>query len=814
MKKILLLFCFLVSFFTMQAQITLYSENFETDGEGTRYISNHYNDGLCNFFERSSASPINTCFSVTGTFTNFQGSFFWGSEDVTNNNTNPAGSLTTQSINVANYNTLNVSLFFATTVPGSFLRWEDSDSINIKASFDGGATYTVVGRFLGNDPSAGNLVMDVNLNGVADVGETTVVSISAFTKYTFSIPGTGSNLKIWIDYDQSGGTEEIGLDLIEVTGIALPCTAPTVATSPANTTTCASNNTSFTITANGTAPLNYQWQVNDGTGFVNIVNGGVYGNANSATLNITGATAIMNTYLYKCLVTNLCGSTASNSALLIVNTTNSWTGSVSTDWNTAGNWSCGTIPNATTNISIIGNPTNKPIIAPGATGLCNNMVKGGVALTLTLNDANLKISGNLTYNAGAIFTNANSSFQFVGTNGMQVFGGTAILTLNNLTINNSNGLLMSRSITLSGSLNFQQGKIFTNGFPLEVGSITGATNTNYIVTGDNLGNPSTIEGLNMTVNAGASIVFPIGPTATNFNPITIKNTSGPAEKFNVFVNLTALPGASVNKTVQRTWQIDEKTLLGGNTCELTLQWETADEAVSFVRSICGVYKSNGTNVVYTGYTPQNGAATNVLGNTWSKTLTGVTDFSPWGVTSDAGILPISLLFFTVQKNINNAFINWKIADASSASSFALEKSIDGINFVTIKNIIANTSLEYNYTDKLFAGINYYRLKSIERNGVILYSKIVSIPNKIVNTINVYPNPVKENTVLSFTALATEIGKIIITDIQGKEVLAKKTPIVKGINNIEMIIIDLQSGTYFTKIILQSGKILSLGKFVK
>uniref|UniRef100_UPI002930B795 Ig-like domain-containing protein n=1 Tax=Pedobacter nyackensis TaxID=475255 RepID=UPI002930B795 len=73
-----------------------------------------------------------------------------------------------------------------------------------------------------------------------------------------------------------------------------------IITQPANSTTCIGTNATFTVVAlNATG---YQWQVNQGSGYLNIANGGRYSGANTATLNITGATANMSTYTYRCLV--------------------------------------------------------------------------------------------------------------------------------------------------------------------------------------------------------------------------------------------------------------------------------------------------------------------------------------------------------------------------------------------------------------------------------------------------------------------------------------------------------------------------------
>ncbi|SHH63274.1 T9SS type A sorting domain-containing protein [Flavobacterium defluvii] len=94
--------------------------------------------------------------------------------------------------------------------------------------------------------------------------------------------------------------------------------APAITAQPSASTICAGANTIFTATAaNATG---YQWQVDQGAGFNNIANNATYSGANTATLTITGATAGLNGYIYRVVVTGSCTPNAtSNSAALTVN---------------------------------------------------------------------------------------------------------------------------------------------------------------------------------------------------------------------------------------------------------------------------------------------------------------------------------------------------------------------------------------------------------------------------------------------------------------------------------------------------------------
>lgn len=104
-----------------------------------------------------------------------------------------------------------------------------------------------------------------------------------------------------------------------------PQPAINTAGQPANATICRGANTTFQVTATGTS-LTYQWQVDDGSGFTDVSNGGVYASATTSRLQITGATAAMNGYRYRAQVktviggNTICNAAVSDAATLTINT--------------------------------------------------------------------------------------------------------------------------------------------------------------------------------------------------------------------------------------------------------------------------------------------------------------------------------------------------------------------------------------------------------------------------------------------------------------------------------------------------------------
>ncbi|MCP4882843.1 MAG: hypothetical protein GY908_03550, partial [Flavobacteriales bacterium] len=93
-----------------------------------------------------------------------------------------------------------------------------------------------------------------------------------------------------------------------------------ITTQPADQVICLTGNGSFNVVATG-SDLVYQWELStdNGGSFSPLSNGGVYSNVDAATLNITGAMAIMDTYQYRVFVSSSsygCGDVTSDAATL------------------------------------------------------------------------------------------------------------------------------------------------------------------------------------------------------------------------------------------------------------------------------------------------------------------------------------------------------------------------------------------------------------------------------------------------------------------------------------------------------------------
>jgi hypothetical protein len=211
-------------------------------------------------------------------------------------------------------------------------------------------------------------------------------------------------------------------------------TPANITTQPSNRTTCLGSNAGFTIAATG-SPLTYQWQVNTGSGFTNISNGGVYSGATTATLSLTNPPITFDTYEYRCVVTSAsCNSVTSNDARLqiidlpitnispstqticagtttTINATTS-AGSPSYTWQASANGTSGwntAVNNTPSGSSYSGVNTASLVITAGNTYYYRLMVSVGGFCTSSSNTSTLVVNQNVNITSQPISVTTTST---------------------------------------------------------------------------------------------------------------------------------------------------------------------------------------------------------------------------------------------------------------------------------------------------------------------------------------------------------------------------------------------------------------------
>jgi hypothetical protein len=100
----------------------------------------------------------------------------------------------------------------------------------------------------------------------------------------------------------------------------------------------------------------FQWQVNTGSGYVDLSDDENYSGTNSGVLLVTNLPTSASGNRYRCLVD---GRPRNEEVLRFIQ---QWTGSSGTDWFNPGNWGCGSLPDAFTDVVIPAGLANYPIL--------------------------------------------------------------------------------------------------------------------------------------------------------------------------------------------------------------------------------------------------------------------------------------------------------------------------------------------------------------------------------------------------------------------------------------------------------------------
>ena len=300
----------------------------------------------------------------------------------------------------------------------------------------------------------------------------------------------------------------------------------------------------------------------------------------------------------------------------------------------------------TSSSSLVFGGASAAVLVPASVGALNNLTvnnASGVTLsgsptlsgTLTLTSGTLTVGANtLTLNgppisgtATNLATSATSSLVFGGSAAGH-FIPASVTALNNLAINNVNGVTLNSSPVLSGTLTLASGLVATGANTLEVASscatgISGGSAGSFV-----LGN----LGLHYPVNAGVTTcTFHIGDAAS-YTPVTVAMTNvSSALAGNLLTARTdagdhadttaGTSGIDPAKSVNRNWTLTPGGLLTFTSYDATFTFLNSDVDAGATPANFIVGRKSGAEWTY----PTVGAA-----NPTSTSATGITSAGGFG----------------------------------------------------------------------------------------------------------------------------------------------------------------------------------------
>jgi pectin methylesterase-like acyl-CoA thioesterase len=391
-------------------------------------------------------------------------------------------------------------------------------------------------------------------------------------------------------------------------------------------------------------------------------------------------------------------------------------------------------------------------------------------------DDNIAVSGTETFNSANFVFNGNVA---------QFTGSSMPNNINSLVINNSAGVSLSSSTVLSGALTLTDGKLLIGNSNIATQSILGANASKYIVT-----NGTGMLTINNVGTGGT--VFPIGSNASFYTPATLNNL-GTIDNFSINVSNNNAPCiSSINDAVPLTWNINE-AVLGGSNLNLSLDYGTVSTGVNFNALNAKIVHCLGTTVDISGGTPSGSVVT----------INGISNFSPFSISSDVTLLPLQQLNFNAQLQNKNVYLQWETFNEININKYIIEHSVDGINFIQIaeqfaKNQATNIYSLIDYQSKI--GVNFYRIKIIGFDQTISYSKIIKLNLSKPIQLSIIPNPFVDDLVIK--VLNSKKYNVVIYNSIGQETIN----INSNNNEIKISTLKLKTGIYYIKIKTEFGTI--------
>lgn len=251
-----------------------------------------------------------------------------------------------------------------------------------------------------------------------------------------------------------------------------------------------------------------------------------------------------------------------------------------------------------------------------------------------------------------------------------------------------------------------------------------------------------------------------------------------------------------NTTQTITWDVANTNIAPISTANVSIQLST-DGGYTYPITLLASTPNDGTQSLTIPNIPTTSARIRVKaeGNIFYNISSN--DFSILFVT------PVTWVNFSAQRNNLTTDLAWIVNELNS-QLYEIERSADGINFVKIGSISANNYSnalqQYNFVDaKPLSGLNYYRLKQIDKNDNETFSKIVTVffdADKYSWT--VYPNPTKGALSLLSNSNAGKT-RIQAFDAAGKLVFEKNSYAITPGEFIKIDFSKFSKGIYTIKI---------------
>ncbi len=189
---------------------------------------------------------------------------------------------------------------------------------------------------------------------------------------------------------------------------------------------------------------------------------------------------------------------------------------------------------------------------------------------------------------------------------------------------------------------------------------------------------------------------------------------------------------------------------------------------------------------------------------------------------EGGVTPVEFLGINARQKGSGVSVEWSTSQELNSSYFGVERSADGnSNWTTIASLNAagnsSTIKNYNaYDPSPLKGVNYYRLKQVDKDGNFKYSKTVTVKLNFGKIgVSVLANPFHNSLTVDFLSSTDQSVSARLIDITGKQVANEKWSIATGSTRKNFSNVNgLQQGMYILTVSNTTGEVLYNNKVIK
>ncbi len=182
------------------------------------------------------------------------------------------------------------------------------------------------------------------------------------------------------------------------------------------------------------------------------------------------------------------------------------------------------------------------------------------------------------------------------------------------------------------------------------------------------------------------------------------------------------------------------------------------------------------------------------------------------------ILPVKLIYFLGNLENDRVTLQWTVSQNESSASFEIERSEDGINFITTGTVPAtgkSGTENYSYTEIMKTSKIYYRLKMYDKNQSAEFSKTIVLQTANLNStaLKIINNPATDKVTIQFTATNNQPAEIRIYDMSGRLQMLQRMNVSQGNNQLSLgLSAAFKTGIYAVE--MNNGTMKQSAKFIK